>query len=221
MILIPILKYFSFLLRLKNIDMCYSFNMNIFKIKRNKEFKMLKKVVMTLLCMGLGSTLYADNDIFTSKTFIGLEVGYAEVQGDVGHLIDDIEVIEPDFKGDNDVEFGFRIGAQNDQWRTTFIFDYYDSSDNDQNIEKGYLTLDYFILEKESTFRPYLGLNVGYANYESTYVDDSGLLYGAQAGFVIKVAEMINLDLSYRYSLSDADALDHIGSVIFGVNYMF
>jgi len=182
---------------------------------------MLKKVAMTLLCMTLGSTLYAGEDIFTSKTFVGLEVGYAEVQGDVGYLVDDMEIIEPDFVGDYDVEFGIRIGAQNDEWRTTFIFDYYDSSDNDQNIEKGYLTLDYFLFSNGSALKPYIGVNVGYANYESTFVDDSGFLYGGQAGIVIDVAEMINLDLSYRYSLSDADALDHIGSIVFGVNYIF
>jgi len=182
---------------------------------------MMKKLAVTLLCMTLGSTLYASEDIFTSKTFIGLEVGYAEVQGAVGHMDDDTVVIDPNFVGDYDVEFGFRIGAQNDQWRTTFIFDYYDSSDNDQNIEKGYLTLDYFILEKESAVRPYIGVNVGYANYESSYVEDSGILYGAQAGIVLEVAEMINMDLGYRYSLSDIDTLDHIGSVVFGVHYIF
>ena len=180
---------------------------------------MMKKVAVALLCLVIGNTLQARDDISTSRTFIGLEVGYAEVQGDIGYLLDDIAVIEPNFVGDYDVEFGIRIGAQKDQWRTTLIFDYYDSADNDQNIEKGYLTLDYFILENESAFRPYIGVNVGYASYESTFVDDSGFLYGAQAGIVITVAEMIDLDLGYRYSLSNADALDHIGSIVFGLNY--
>ena len=182
---------------------------------------MMKKVAIALLCLTLGSTLSARDDIFTSKTFIGLEVGYAEVQGDVGYMKDDMVVIKPNFTGDYDVEFGFKIGAQNNEWRTTFVFDYYDSTDNDQNIEKGYLTLDYFLLNNESTFQPYIGLNIGYANYESSYVDDSGILYGAQAGIVLDIAEMVNVDIGYRYSLSDADALDHIGSVLFGVNYIF
>ena len=182
---------------------------------------MIKKIAVAVLCTALGSTLYARDDISESNTFVGLEVGYTEVQGDVGYMLDDMAVIEPNFVGDYDVEFGLRIGAQRDQWRTTFIFDYYDSEDNDQNIEKGYLTVDYFVLEKESTIRPYIGLNVGYANYESTYVEDSGFLYGAQAGIVLDVAEMINFDLGYRYSLSDADALDHTGSVVFGINYIF
>jgi opacity protein-like surface antigen len=132
-----------------------------------------------------------------------------------------MEMIEPDFVGDYDVEFGVRIGAQNGQWRTMFIFDYYDSSDNDQNVEQGYLALDYFVFENESKFKPYIGVNIGYANYESTYVDDSGFLYGGQAGILFGVTETIDMDISYRYSLSDADAFDHIGSIIFGVNYLF
>ena len=182
---------------------------------------MVKKVAIAFLCVVLGSTLYARDDISKSDTFIGLEVGYAEVQGDIGYTHNGIEIIESNFVGDYDVEFGLRIGAQKDQWRTTFIFDYYDSEDNDQNIEKGYLTIDYYILEKESAFRPYFGLHVGYANYESTLVEDDGFLYGAQAGVVLDVAEMINFDLGYRYSLSGADQFDHIGSIVFGINYIF
>ena len=182
---------------------------------------MLKKFMVTLLCVTLGSTLYARDDISKSTAFVGLEVGYAEVQGEVGYILDDMEVIEPNFIGDYDVEFGLRIGAQKEQWRTTFIFDYYDSTTNDQNIEKGYLTIDYFVLEKESALRPYIGLHVGYANYESTFVDDSGFLYGAQAGVILDVTEVINLDLGYRYSLANMDSMDHIGSVVFGINYLF
>ena len=182
----------------------------------------MKKVLASaLLCAGLGSNVSAGDDIFTSKTFIGLELGYSEVQGDVGSLVDGEPVIEKNFTGDYDLQYGFRVGAQNESWRTTFIFDYYDSSDNNMNVEQGYFTVDYFILEKESTLRPYIGLNVGYANYESDYVDDSGFLYGAQAGIVLAAGENINLDIGYRYSLSDIDSMDHIGSVVFAASYIF
>ncbi len=190
------------------------------EFKQRQGVIMVKKIAIAFFSMVLSSTLYAEN-ISESSTFIGLEVGYAEVQGDVGYLLGDMAVIQPNFVGDYDVEFGIKIGAQRDQWRTAFIFDYYDSADNDQNVEKGYLTIDYFVLEKESAVRPYIGLNVGYASYESTFVEDSGFLYGAQAGIVLGIAEMVNLDLGYRYSLSDADALDHIGSAVFGINYIF
>ena len=181
---------------------------------------MIKKATIALVAMGLGTSLYG-MDLSKSKTFIGLEVGYTEVQGTVGFGPSDDMQFEQDFIGDNDVEFGFRIGAQNDEWRTTFLFDYYDSTDNDQNYEKGLFTIDYFPFANESAFKPYLGFNVGYASYESTYVDDSGLLYGGQAGVVIEVADMLNVDLGYRYSLSEMDDLDHIGSIVLGVNYIF
>jgi len=176
---------------------------------------MIKKIAMVFLCTVLGSSLYAGN-MSTGKGFIGLEVGYATVQGDVGGFFPEL-----DREGDA-VEYGLRLGAQTSEWRTMLAFDYYDNSDDDQNVEKGYLMLDYFFLQDDNVaFRPFIGINVGYANYESTLVDDSGFLYGGQAGFVVNVAESIDLDLSYRYSLSNADALDHVGSVVFGMNYLY
>ncbi len=176
---------------------------------------MAKKIVITFLCMVLGSSLYAGN-ASVAKGFIGLEVGAGTVQGDVGGYFEEL-----DYEGDA-IEYGLRLGAQSDEWRTMFVFDYYDSSDDDQNLEKGFLMFDYFFLQDgESSFKPFIGLNVGYANYESTDVEDNGFLYGGQVGFVINVAESIDLDLSYRYSLSEADVLDHTTSITFGLNYLY
>ena len=173
---------------------------------------MIRKIAIALLCTVLGSSLYADG-ISEAKGFIGLEVGAATVQADT--------FTELGREGDA-VEYGIRIGAQTNEWRSMLLFDYYDSSDDDQNMEKGYFMLDYFFLKSEtSSFKPFVGLNFGYVNYESTLVEDDGLLYGGQAGFIINVAETIDLDLSYRYSLSGAEALDNTGSVVFGVNYLY
>ncbi len=179
---------------------------------------MVKKIEILFLCSVLGSSLYAEN-VSEAKGFIGLEVGAASVQADVGSPIP--AFAQKDYEG-NDIEFGLRIGAQTEEWRTTFALDFYDSSDDDQNIEKGFLLLDYFFLnENDSQVKPFIGLNVGYANYESYEIDDNGFLYGAQAGFAVGVAETIELDLSYRYSLSNSDALDHTASVAFGLNYLY
>ncbi len=174
---------------------------------------MLKKVAVALLCTALGSSLQARDDISMSNTFIGVELGYVEVQGDTFTNLS--------YTGDYDIEFGLRIGAEKDEWRTTLLFDYYDSADNDQNVEKALMTLDYYLLNNESIFKPYIGVNIGYGNYESTLVEDSGLLYGGQAGIVINAAEMINLDVSYRHSLSGTDVFDHIGGVTFALDYLF
>ncbi len=174
---------------------------------------MVRKIAITLMCATLGSSLYAEN-ISYGKGFVGLEVGAATVQADVGGYFNQL-----DYEGDA-VEYGIRLGAQTDEWRTMLLFDYYDSSDDDQNVEKGYLTVDY-LFTNESAFKPFIGVNVGYMNYESTFIEDDGFLYGGQAGFIVNVAETIDLDLSYRYSLSDAEALDHVGSIIFGLNYLY
>ncbi len=173
---------------------------------------MVKKIASVLLCTALSSSLYAGN-VSEARGFIGLEVGAATVDADTFY--------ELGYEGDA-VEYGFRLGAQTNEWRTMFVFDYYDSSDDDQNMEKAFLMLDYFFLQDDnSAFRPFIGLNVGYVNYESTYVEDDGFLYGGQVGFIVNVAESIDLDLSYRYSLSDANAVDNMGSIVFGVNYLY
>ena len=181
------------------------------------------------MAMGLtlASSLYAREDISKSKPFIGLEIGYATVQGDVGGFFPR-EIIS-DYEG-LDIEYGIRLGAQKEKWRTTLTFNYFDGTEDgyEQNYEKGLISFDYFVLDNE-TVKPYIGINGGYLNYESTNdIDMSGFLYGAQAGIVINIAGKVDLDLMYRYSLSNATmedhdeiGLDNIGSIVFGVNYIF
>ena len=176
---------------------------------------MVKKIAIAMLCTALSSSLYARN-ISEGEKFIGLEVSATEVQGDVGGILGELDHKE------TGVEFGLRIGAQLDQWRSMLLLNYFD--EGDQNTEKLQVSVDYFFLnstEEQTYFKPYLGVNAGYMNYESTGVDESGFLYGAQAGFVVEVMEHIDVDLSYRYSLSTADKFDHTGGVIFGINYLY
>ena len=178
------------------------------------EEKQMKRTVAALLAgMALGSVVYAESAPGDRK-FIGLEVGAGQVQGDT--------LVAPNHDG-NAVEYGVRLGAQTDEWRTMFVFDYFDSSDDDQNVEKGLLTVDYFVYNSgtEMSVRPFIGINIGYANYESTFFDDSGFLYGGQVGVVVGITPQIDLDLSYRYSLSEMDIMDHTSSFTFGFNYLF
>ena len=172
---------------------------------------MVKKIAVALLCAALGTTLYAGDGVSESRTFIGLELGYVEVQGDT---------IKPQFIGDNDVQFGVRLGAEKEEWRTTLIFDYYDSGTNDQSVQQGLMTIDYYLINNQ-VFKPYIGLNVGYGRYESTYVDESTYLYGGQLGIVVNVADRINLDLNYRYSLTGGELFDHVGGIVFSADYLF
>jgi len=66
-----------------------------------------------------------------------------------------------------------------------------------------------------------MGINMGYANYESVGVEDDAFTYGAQVGFVVEVTEDIDVDLGYRYTLSSGDKYDHTGSIVLGANYFF
>lgn len=178
---------------------------------------MVKKVTTAFLCAALATTLNA-REISTGDKFLGLEVGAATVQADTGGFFGELE-----HEG-TDVEIGFRLGVQNEAWRTTLIYDYFDSSDDDQNYEKGMLTVDYFFLESTHgtlAVNPYIGLNAGYMNYESTEIDESGFLYGGQVGVTFDMMENINVDLGYRYSYTDAEHTDHIGSFVLGVNYLY
>ena len=163
------------------------------------------------ILLGISSALLSASDAFSSQRFIGAEFGYAEVQG--AHTSDTSD----------DFTYGIRLGARNDVWRTTFTFNYYDSKEH--NVEKLLLSTDYFLIDKDKTdlynFAPYIGMNIGYVNFESVGVEENGLVYGGQAGIVYSLIEDVNLDISYRYSLSAAKAMDHAGELIFGINYQY
>lgn len=172
---------------------------------------MVKKIGMVLLCTLFGSSVYA-NQIVDNQRFIGVEVSITEVQGE-----------QPGDESD-DVSYGLRIGAQNEKWRTMFTLNFFDSGEH--NVEKLFLSVDYFFMKTDVydsyAIQPYLGLNVGYANYESDLgVDADGFLYGMQGGVVLDVTEDIGFDVGYRYSLSSTDELDHTGDVMFGINYQY
>jgi len=172
---------------------------------------MFKKVTMALLCTLLGSSLYANGN----QGIIGLELGYGFVDGD--------RLGEEKHKSEA-LEYGFRLGAQNEEWRTMFVFDYYESDDvDDQTVQKSFLTLDYFItdIDVDTQIRPFIGANVGYARYESTLVDETGFIYGAQVGVIVSAGESMSLDLMYRYSLGQVDALNSVSSVTLGINYLY
>jgi len=185
---------------------------------------MVKKIVTSLLgTMVISSFLQAEG-MSESKGFVGLEVGYSTIQADVVGFYQ-----ENNYEG-TDIEYGFRIGAQNEDWRTMFVFNYFDSTEDNQNYEKGLLQLDYFVASLGSgsvVMKPFIGLNVGYMNYESDgegitdNIDESGFVYGGQVGIAVSFSKTVDVDLMYRYSLADTDYTDHIGSIVLGVNYNF
>ena len=92
--------------------------------------------------------------------------------------------------------------------------------------------------------KPFIGGHIGYMSYELSgdtglglreiFADDANVFYGGQAGVALAIGEVVELDLSYRYSLTNLDdmpidlvgghmesSLDNIGSIVFGLNYYY
>ena len=182
---------------------------------------MLKRVVTTLLVLGASSFLNAGDDIRqigdTSEVFIGVELGATFVQGDT--------LLELNHEGDG-ASVGLRLGAQNAQWRSMAVLDYFNSDDDDQTYTRGTVQVDYYIMASDfstAEFRPYVGVNGGYMNYESSAVgiDENGVTYGGQIGFTSAISTNVDLDMAYRYSITNPSEMDHIGNLVFGVNFLY
>ena len=175
---------------------------------------MMKQILIGALSVILGSSLYA-GDLSESQKFIGVEIGITEVQGD-GPSEDASNL-------SNGTSFGVRLGAQNEEWRTMVGLQYFDAEG--RNVEKLYGSIDYFFLSRgassEMILKPFIGVNVGYANYESNEVDANGFTYGGEAGVIVDVLENMNVDIGYKYSLSNSDVFDHSADVFFGLNYQY
>ena len=214
---------------------------------------MVRKLGMVLLCTVLGTTLYARDAISESKLFLGLELDGTKTNTDVNFV--GASNLGVDTSNKTTIEYGVRLGAEKEVWRTTLLYTYgNDDKDGlDETMHKGSLLLDYFIWStgsSEYNVKPYIGAHVGYMSYtleqknfdnsglDVTVADDSGVFYGGQAGISMTVSQVIQFDLSYRYSLTtltDMDydnigiispfllesSLDNMGSVAFSINYFY
>jgi len=179
---------------------------------------MLKGVALSLLVCGValaGGNSELDE---TSKKIIGVEVGASTIKADT--IYSPVISIAESGHESTYAEWGIRLGAEKKDWRTLFVLNYFNNSDDDQKYWKGLSEFDYYITNVNG-LKPYLGVNLGYMNYESTDIDTSGFIYGGQAGVQFEASENIELDFSYRYSASKMDEVDHTGSFTFGLDYIF
>jgi opacity protein-like surface antigen len=176
---------------------------------------MINTIKIALLSTVIGTSLYASNYDSETNAFIGLELGYATVDGQV---VGNSNI----FEQSENVEYGVHIGAQNSEWRAILALNYYNDSETKQNVEKFIGMVDYFFLANPyDAIRPYIGMNIGAVNYESTGVEATDMIYGGQAGVVLNVGDNIEADLSYRYSISSATELNDMSSMVFGLNYIY
>jgi len=165
------------------------------------------------LAAALVSGAYAEG-MSEGDRILGIELGYSTIQADTGGTFG-----ETDHRSSN-ISYGMRLGAEETVWRTLLSVDYYDNTDDDQQYFKGLAEVSYFVIQ-DSSVKPFIGLNVGYLNYQSTDYDENALLYGGQVGVTFRAGEHAEIDLSYRYSFSQNDKIDHVEGVVLGLNYIF
>ncbi|HIQ46878.1 MAG TPA: hypothetical protein EYH57_04570 [Sulfurovum sp.] len=204
---------------------------------------MVKKIAAVCLMMALGSTVQAE-DVSGSRTFIGFEMDNTKT--DRSFTLQNGPKVNTSTS--NVVEYGARFGAENDEWRTTLLYTYYnDKTDlSEETMNKGSFLMDYFFLTTgtgEVEFKPYIGLHVGYMTYEltdklfrpgenTTVSNGNGIFYGGQVGVEVLFSELVSLDLAYKYSLTGVTdnqltslnsefSLDNMGSITFSINYFF
>jgi len=173
---------------------------------------MFNKIFLASL---LALTLSHATDEFSSERLLGIEVGYAglETKDAIG--------LDSSIKN---VEFGFRIGAQNRDWRTLIVGDL--SKSKGHKYQKAMLTFDKFVWQSlykkdNIVFKPYLSGHLGWIKHTAHNESESSLIYGAGAGLVWNVLDEVDFDLGYRYSMTQLDSLDSMDTITFGVNYIY
>ena len=172
---------------------------------------MLHKILILSL---LSASLAHAEDIYSSERFLGIEIGYSKAE----YSRDGIT------KTNKDPEYGFRLGAQNKEWRTTVIGNL--SRGKNHKYQKAMITFDKFIwqslYEKDHvTFKPYLGGHIGWIKHTADDISENGILYGGEAGITWNVIDEVDFDLSYRYSVTNLDNLDTIDAMTIGLNYLY
>jgi len=174
----------------------------------------MKQIWIALMILLLGTVVSAADAPTMSS--IGFEIGASKMKADTGYgLI-------PDVQG-QDIEYGVKLGAENETGRATVLVNFFNNKQDDQEYKTGTLLLDYFIPVSASIwwFKPYVGIHGGYMTYSSTGMESDGALFGAQGGFVVRLAESFNFDIGYRYSATQAPYTKKIETIQFGFNYLF
>jgi len=171
-------------------------------------------VLTSMLTLTLGHAV----DDFSSERLLGIEVAYTSVDAtsDIGLR-----------KTNQDPEFGLRLGAQNEEWRTSLRLNFMKAQG--RAYQKAMLDFDRFVwasLYKTDSivFKPYLGAHIGWMRYTDDKFTDksgSGLAYGGQLGLTLNVLNEVDFDFGYRHTIANIDGVDTIGSFVFAVNYLY
>jgi len=178
---------------------------------------MWRKIILPYVVLGLAAVSAGDFDMEAnpSQVFVGIQLGEAWVQGSHENDLN--------YKTSG-LSYGLRLGAQNSEWRSMVTFDRF--KNDEASYERGEIHADYLFHLMDGGagmgIKPFIGVNGGYANYEAKGgVNENGITYGGEAGVIFDVTENIDVDLMYQYTMSRADAFDHVGNLKVGVNYKY
>ena len=186
----------------------------------------MKKIITGCLVLLMSTMVYAVDGLTSERTFIGIEYGQGSIYNGTTNLLGNIN----DSNNDTD-KYGFRFGAENDEYRAMFLYTYEENDESTEDIRQFFISVDYFIVKEiynAIEFKPYVGVNVGYMNFQATAeatgikaIEENGALYGGEAGLALGLAEMIDLDVMFRYSFSTIDEVDHTQDFNVAVHYYF
>jgi len=169
-----------------------------------------KSLVKTLL---LGTTLITTSFSASENFgFIGVGLGYQQV---------DPGIFEQDY-----TTFGIRVGQQNQEWRTTFGFEY------ETDFSTVFLEADYIFLDEmfgTPKLRPYLGMNINYIDYNNFFdytknitIDEDGYSIGVNLGLIIYAGDRVDVDIGYHYnSVQGMDPVDVLQGVTLSIHYFY
>ena len=173
---------------------------------------MFNKIILISL---ITLTLSYATEEFSSERILGIEIGYSNLNTNKNSLS----------TSTTSSQFGLKIGAQNRDWRTTIVGNFFTKEGH--NYQKLMLAFDHFVWDSlyktdNIIFKPYLGGHIGWIKYTDNFsLNNNGMVYGGETGLAMNLFKEVDFDLAYRYSLTNVDEVDSIKSVVFGVNYIY
>lgn len=124
-----------------------------------------------------------------------------------------------DVSSPDETTVGIRFAKQTIDWRTMFTLE------GNSHYQSFSLEVDKILLDElfgMPELRPYLGATVGYLHYENGPIDDDGLYYGGNFGFLVYVTDDIDADISYHYhKIQDMEPLDSMQGGTLGIHYFY
>jgi len=195
-----------------------------YDILYKKEILMKKNIYLYIIISALFTTpMFATTTQMKAKDIVIQEVEQYPFIGIVG-LQNDLL--------DNNILMGFRVGMQNNVWRTMVTYE-----DNFDKYQGLMLEVDRTIVAGlfHGKGRIYLGLSTGIVDTgddwlnalninksDTTAVNSAGYAFGGNIGLMYYLSEQVDISLEYRYlDVQDVDRFDRIKGFSIALHYFF